>query len=95
MLDLKYVCENLDTVKAALSGRSGTINLDEIAALAGQRKEILREVEKDKAQRNDVTAQIAKLKFEKKNADALILEMKALGDKIKALDERLAGVRPT
>ena len=92
MLDLRFVCENLETVKKALGNRSGVINLDEIAALAARRKEILREVEQDKAKRNADSALIAKLKAEKKNADILIAEMKALGDKIKALDEQLAAV---
>ena len=92
MLDIRFVCENLDAVKKALGNRSGNINLDEIAALANQRKEILREVEQDKAKRNADSAQIAKLKAEKKDAAALIAEMKGLGDKIKGLDERLAAV---
>ena len=92
MLDIKYVCENLDAVKSALSNRNGVTGLDEVAALASERKEILKEVERDKAQRNVVTAHIAKLKAEKQDAAALIAEMKELGEKIKALDERLAAV---
>ncbi len=92
MLDLKYVCENLDAVKKALSNRSGKTDLDEIAVLAQKRRDILKEVEKDKAARNSATGDIAKLKAEKKDASALIAEMKALGDKIKVLDEELNAV---
>jgi len=92
MLDLKRVCDNIDAVEEALSKRSGSFPIKEVATLARERKALIVEVEGLKANRNKVSQDIANLKREKKNADALILEMREEGDKIKALDQRLAEV---
>ena len=40
MLDLKYVCDNIESVKKALSTRSGKFPIDEVALLALKRKEL-------------------------------------------------------
>src|SRR5690606_33177006 len=45
-----------------------------------------------KSRRNEVSGQIAVLKREKKDADALITEMREVGDKIKELDTELRNV---
>lgn len=92
MLDLKRVCDNIDAVEEALSKRSGNFPIQEVATLARERKNLIFEVEALRANRNKVSQDIAKLKREKQNADAQILEMREVGDKIKTLDERLGAV---
>lgn len=89
MLDVKFVCENIELVKEALSKRSGKYPIDKVAELAAARKEIIKEVENLKAQKNKVSQEIATLKREGKNADELVNKMRAEGDKIKELDDKL------
>lgn len=92
MLDLKFVVENADKVKAAMKTRSGEYDVDAAVRLDARRKEILREVEVLKAERNRESAQIAELKKKKDDATELIAKMKAVGDKIKELDAALVPV---
>lgn len=92
MLDLKFVVENADKVKAAMKTRSGEYDVDAAVRLDARRKEILREVEVLKAERNRESAQIAELKKKKEDATELITKMKAVGDKIKELDAALVPV---
>ena len=92
MLDLKFVVENADKVKAAIKTRSGEYDVDAAVRLDARRKEILREVEVLKAERNRESAQIAELKKKKEDATELIAKMKAVGDKIKELDAALVPV---
>ncbi len=89
MLDLKFICNNIDTVKEALKTRSGKFPINEIADLNEERKALILKVETLKAERNTASAQIAVLKKEKKSAESVIAQMKELGDEIKALDARL------
>ncbi|MDY4559005.1 MAG: serine--tRNA ligase [Eubacteriales bacterium] len=92
MLDVKFVCENIELVKEALSKRSGKYPIDKVAELAAARKEIIKEVENLKAQKNKVSQEIATLKREGKNADELVAKMRAEGDKIKELDDKLSEI---
>lgn len=89
MLDIKFVAENLDEVKARLVGRSGVYCPEKVAELYNKKRQILKEVEAMKATRNKESEKIAALKKQKLNADAEIAEMKALGDKIKEFDAQL------
>lgn len=92
MLDVKFVVENADLVKAAMKTRSGEYDVDIVLELDRQRREILKEVEVLKAERNRESAQVAALKKEKKDASEIIARMKDVGDKIKALDDELGPV---
>lgn len=92
MLDVKFVVENADLVKAAMKTRSGEYDVDIVLELDRQRREILKEVEALKAERNRESAQVAALKREKKDASEIIERMKEVGDKIKALDDELGPV---
>ncbi len=90
MLDLKFVVENVEAVKAAMNTRSGEYDVDVVIELNNKRREILKEVEVLKAERNRASAEVAALKKEKKDASEIIAKMKEVGEKIKALDEQLA-----
>ena len=92
MLDVKFVVENADLVKAAMKTRSGEYDVDIVLELDRQRREIQKEVEALKAERNRESAQVAALKREKKDASEIIARMKDVGDKIKALDDELGPV---
>lgn len=90
MLDVKFVVENAELVKAAMKTRSGEYDVDTVLALDKKRRDILKEVETLKAERNRESAQVAALKKEKKDASEIIVRMKEVGDRIKALDDELA-----
>jgi len=92
MLDIRYICDNVDKVKKAMLTRSGSYDVDAAYNLDNRRREIIREVEELKAKKNSVSAQISVLKREGKNADSLITEMKAEGENIKTLDSELSNV---
>lgn len=92
MLDVKFVVENADLVKAAMKTRSGEYDVDIVLELDRQRREILKEVESLKAERNRESAQVAALKKEKKDASEIIARMKTVGEKIKVLDDELGPV---
>lgn len=92
MLDVKFVVENADLVKAAMKTRSGEYDVDIVLELDRQRREILKEVETLKAERNRESAQVAALKKEKKDASEIIARMKTVGEKIKTLDDELGPV---
>lgn len=87
MLDLKFVCENIEEVKKRLSHRSGKFDLEGLGELANERKALIQNTEQKKATKNAVSKQIPTLKGDEKAAK--IAEMKTLGDDIKALDARL------
>lgn len=89
MLDVKFICENLDKVKKAMNSRSGNYDVDIVAELYNNRRIKIKNVEDLKAQRNSVSGQIAVFKKEKKNADNLIKQMKEVGEEIKELDNEL------
>lgn len=90
MLDLKFVCENIEEVKERLSHRSGKFDLEGLGELANERKALIQNTEQKKATKNAVSKQIPTLKGDEKAAR--IAEMKTLGDDIKALDARLSEV---
>ena len=87
MLDLRYVCENIDEVKQRLAHRSGKFDLEGLGELAKERKALIQDGENKKATKNAVSKQIPSLKGDEKAAK--IAEMKALGDDIKAIDAKL------
>lgn len=89
MLDVKFVRENVETVKDALRKRGYPVSLDEFLAWEVERRELLRKTEDLRQKRNSVSEEIGRLKKEKKDAAILLAEMKGVSDDIKALDEHL------
>lgn len=89
MLDIRFIAENGELVKKAMSTRSGVYDVDLVINLDLKRREILKKVESMKAERNKVTEEVSRLKREKKNADDMISAMKKDNEIIKSLDEEL------
>ncbi|MEH7452470.1 MULTISPECIES: serine--tRNA ligase [Bacillaceae] len=90
MLDIKLLRSNFEDVKAKLQLRGGDISyIEKFEDLDLNRRELLVQVEGLKSRRNEVSQEISVLKREKKDAEALIVEMREVGDKIKALDEEI------
>lgn len=89
MLDLKFIRENSDIVKAGLAKKKTDVDIDKIVNLDEKRREIIRNVEKLKAEKNAVSGEIAKKKKAGESADEVIAEMRNLGDQITELDKEL------
>ncbi|NWG19289.1 MAG: serine--tRNA ligase [Chloroflexi bacterium] len=92
MLDIRLIREQTEMVKAAL-GRAGVdpAQIDAVLACDEQRRALLREVEQLKATRNAVSKEIGRMK-DAAERDAKIAEMRAVGDRIAALDRDVAAV---
>jgi len=89
MLDSKFVRENPEKVAQALRNRGLDLGLDEFLALEKQRRELLVEVEALKSKRNTVSQEISRIKKSGAPADDMIAEMRAVGDRITALDNKV------
>ena len=89
MLDIKFVRENIDAVRKMLSNRHNKLSLDGFVDLEKKRREVLAETETLKAQRNTVSKQIGAMKKSGENADSMVAEMQAVGEKIAKLDAEL------
>ncbi|MCF8240547.1 MAG: serine--tRNA ligase [Melioribacteraceae bacterium] len=87
MLDLKYVRENPELVKAGVENKNEKNTVDEILKIDSERREILHEVEELKAKRNKVSQEIAQKKKAGEDAEDIIKEMREVSDKVKELDE--------
>lgn len=91
MLDLRFIRENPDLVKEALIKLNTTAPIDEILSLDEQRRRLLSEVEALKASRNAVSKEIGEMK-DSDRRQALIEEMREVGERIKGLDDQVRQV---
>ena len=91
MLDIKVIRENLDWAKDKL-GRRGIKpeELDELVKIDTDRREELNRSEQLKAERNTVSKKIAEIKRNKEDASAAVQKMRAVGQEIKELDDKVA-----
>jgi seryl-tRNA synthetase len=91
MLDLSFIRENPDQVKEALVKLNIVAPIDEILALDEERRNLLTEVEALRHQRNVTSEQIARME-KGEERQAIIAEMRQLGERIKTLDGRVSEV---
>ncbi|HHU19587.1 MAG TPA: serine--tRNA ligase [Bacilli bacterium] len=90
MLDIKLLRQNFQAVKEKLQARGEDLSdLDQFEAVDQKRRELIAKTEVLKAKRNDVSKEIAQLKRDKQDADAMIKEMRTVGDEIKTIDDEL------
>lgn len=92
MLDLKFVRENPELVRAGLEKRGMSANLDEFLRLERRRREILTKVEELKRQRNLASEEVARRKQRGEDAQEIIASVRSLGEDIKRLDTELSQV---
>ena len=93
MLDIKYLRNNFDEVKAKLQQRGENLeDFGKFEELDKRRRELLIESENLKSKRNEVSQKIAEMKKEKKDAQDLIVQMREVGSQVKKLDDELRGI---
>jgi len=92
MLDLKFIRENPDAVKAAIQNKNEKDRIDEILALDEHRRELILQGDELKSERNQVSSQIPVLKKEGKDVSNLLSSMKVVSDRIAFIDSQLREV---
>ncbi len=89
MLDIKFIRENPEVVKASQVKRKAEVDLvDEVIALDEERRTLILDVETKKAERNSVSKEIGHSK-DPQERQQKIAAMRELGDLIDSLDKRL------
>jgi len=90
MLEIKFVSQNLSSVKGALAARGYQIDLESFKACDDERRVFLQQIEALRHQRNVVSDQIAAMKKAGDNAETLVAEMRSVSARIKELDKQLS-----
>ncbi len=87
MLDIKFIRENGDKVKAVCETKKDQADIDLILELDTKCRANLSEVEQLKKERNDASQEISRLKKERQDATAIIANMQSVSKKIKEMDK--------
>jgi len=90
MLEIKYLRQNLSTVQEALKARGHQADLAAFQKWDDDRRKVLQEIESLRHERNVVSDRIAEMKKARENAEAIVVEMRAVSSKIKDLDIKLS-----
>jgi len=86
MLDIRLILENRLMVEENLARRGLKVDLTNIVALEEERKLNLQQTEEKKSVRNQVSKDIGRRKASGENQEAIMEEMRILGDDISKLD---------
>ena len=90
MLDIKFIRENLDLVKAGAHKKHIQVDLDGLMAADDKRRALLVDVEGMRAKQNEVSDQVAKADANEKAR--LIGEMTALKETLQTKEKELGEV---
>ena len=90
MLEIKFIRQNVELVQESLRKRGLEYDLHRFLDCDSRRRAILPEVEELKHERNTVSGRIAQMNKEHNDPEKLIARMRAVSQKIKALDEELS-----
>ncbi len=88
MYDLAYFRNNLQAIADRLADRSYTLDVEQFRDLDQKRRAALTESEQLKARRNAQSAEIAKLRKQGTDTAGLQQEVRAMADRMAALDEQ-------
>ncbi len=89
MLDLKFIRENRELVKAGAQKKQVTVDLDQILSLDARRRQLVSESDSLKQRRNEASREIGQRMKAGEDPAALREEVRAVGDKIKSYDDEL------
>lgn len=89
MLDIRRLRNNKEEVIEALAKRQGEFDIDTILELDEERRQLLTEVEVQKAEKNRVSKLIPQYKKEGKDVEEIFEEMKQITEGMKVQEERL------
>jgi len=86
MLDLRYIRERSEEVKAGIRRRGTELDLSEFLALDEKRRKAQQEVDGLRKRRNEVSEEIGRLKKAGQQADDKVIEMRSVGEAIAAIE---------
>jgi len=89
MYDLRVLRDNLDAIKSQLGPRGRDVAWDDLRALLEERRTLTVTVDTLRHDLKQGSNDVARLKRDKQPADAAMAQMKALGDRIKAVEDSL------
>ncbi|MDD2371577.1 MAG: serine--tRNA ligase [Firmicutes bacterium] len=92
MLDIRLILEDRIKVEENLAKRGLLVDLKNIVALEEERKLYLQQTEEKKSIRNQVSKDIGKRKAKGENPEAIMEEMRLLGDEISELDTKVKDI---
>lgn len=94
MLDIKYIKENPDEVKARLATRQKDYSkeIDRLLELDVERRALIADTEAKKAEQNRISKTIPQLKKEGKDVAPIFAEMKELSDTVKVDTDKIAAI---
>jgi seryl-tRNA synthetase len=90
MLDLGYVRDHLDAIEKMSRDRGVAIDLAQFRAIDTERRQLITQTERLKAERNNASGQIVQLKKSGQDAGPILARMKEVSEEIKRDDERIA-----
>ncbi|HEV2287872.1 MAG TPA: serine--tRNA ligase [Candidatus Acidoferrales bacterium] len=90
MLDLNYFRDHLDEIERMLVNRHARINLNVFRKIDAERRKLITDAERLKAERNKGSEEVAKLKKLGEDAVPLMTRMKQIADEIKFEDNKVA-----
>ena len=90
MLDIQFIRQNADQVRAAIRNKRFDVNLDELLDADKERREITRDLEAKRARKNELSALIPKAS--KDDRPKLVEEAKQVRTDIEGLEPKLAEV---
>ena len=92
MIDIRFIRENADLVKAAVKNKNEKADIDNLLNIDDKRRKLQFEFDNKKALQNQVSAQIAAKKKNREDAADLIAEMGSVAEELKALNSELTAV---
>ncbi len=90
MLDLGYVRDHLDAIEKMSRDRGVAIDLARFRAIDTERRQLITQTERLKAERNNASGEIVQLKKSGQDAGPILARMKEVSEEIKRDDERIA-----
>jgi len=94
MLDVKFICENVDLVKKAAAAKNTRPEIDKIVSLWEQKKKLQQAVDAARTKVNALSEEIGAIKMKDPKADvaAKSQESKAVKDSIKASEDQMKSI---
>ena len=93
MLDIQYLRSHLDAVARRLADRGVTLDVAAFRELEAQRKHVQTGTQELQARRNQLSKQVGQLKAKGADGAALVAEVNAQADRLKALEQELDSVQ--
>ena len=90
MLDIKFIRDNADIVKAGAKKKRMTVDIDKLISVDDTRRELLKNVEDLRAKQNAANDLVAKASSEER--ETLISQMRAVKTELQAAEEKLKEV---